>query len=49
MVIPESVSPPRIAENIKSLDVKLDAEDMRKLREVSVSSGQGLWLLVGVV
>ena len=31
-VIPKTVSPTRITENLKSTELKLDAEDMRLLR-----------------
>ena len=33
-MIPKSVNAARIAENFKSLEVKLDEEDMRRIKEV---------------
>jgi len=33
-VIPKSVKPSRIAENLKSVELKLDADDMQQLLEV---------------
>ena len=34
MVIPKTVNPTRIEENLKATEVKLDAEDMKRLREL---------------
>ena len=34
MVIPKTVTPSRITENYKATEVKLDAEDMKRLREL---------------
>ena len=34
VVIPKTVTPTRIHENMKATDVKLDAEDMRRLCEL---------------
>ena len=34
VVIPKTVNPARIIENLKSTEVKLDPEDMRRLREL---------------
>ncbi len=34
MVIPKTVNLTRVVDNFKSTEVKLDAEDMRKLREL---------------
>ena len=34
MVIPKTVTPSRITENLKATEVKLDAEDMKRLREL---------------
>ena len=34
MVIPKTVSPARITDNLKSTELKLDAEDMRQLRSL---------------
>ena len=34
MVIPKTVNPARITENLKSTELKLDAEDMKRLREL---------------
>ena len=34
IVIPKSTNPKRIAENIKSTEIKLDADDMQRLRGV---------------
>ena len=34
VVIPKTVTPSRITENIKAVEVKLDAEDMKRLREL---------------
>ena len=34
VVIPKTVTPSRITENLKATEIKLDAEDMKKLREV---------------
>ena len=33
-MIPKSVKPSRIAENLKSTELKLDADDMQRLSEV---------------
>ena len=33
-VIPKTVTPSRIVENMKATEVKLDAEDMKRLREL---------------
>ena len=33
-MIPKSSNPGRIAENLKATELKLDAEDMRRLREL---------------
>jgi diketogulonate reductase-like aldo/keto reductase len=33
-VIPKTVTPSRITENLKATEIKLDAEDMKRLREV---------------
>jgi diketogulonate reductase-like aldo/keto reductase len=45
VVIPKSVTPARIVENFKSVDVQLDADDMKKLREVD----KGMRLLQGAI
>ena len=34
MVIPKSVTPSRITENFKATEVKLDADDMKRLTEL---------------
>ena len=34
-MIPKTVNPARITENLKSTELKLDAEDMRRLRELN--------------
>ena len=34
VVIPKTVTPSRITENLKATEVKLDAEDMKKLGEL---------------
>ena len=34
MVIPKTVNPARITENLKSTELKLDAEDMRRLKDI---------------
>ena len=34
VVIPKTVNPTRIEENLKATEVKLDAEDMKRLREL---------------
>lgn len=34
VVIAKSVNPSRIAENIKAVGIKLDADDMKRLREL---------------
>ena len=34
VVIPKTVTPSRITENMKTTEVKLDAEDMKRLREL---------------
>ena len=33
-MIPKTVTPSRITENLKATKIKLDAEDMKKLKEV---------------
>ena len=33
-MIPKTVNPARITENLKSIELKLDAEDMRQLRDL---------------
>jgi diketogulonate reductase-like aldo/keto reductase len=33
-VIPKTVTPSRITENLKATEIKLDAEDMKRLKEV---------------
>jgi aldehyde reductase len=45
VVLAKSVTPSRIEENLKAVDVSLDAEDMRKLREVD----KGMRLLQGAI
>ena len=37
VVIPKTVNPVRVTENLKSTELKLDAEDMRRLRELDRS------------
>ena len=34
VVIPKTVTPSRITENLKGTEIKLDAEDMKRLREL---------------
>lgn len=34
VVVPKSTNPARIIENLKARDVKLDAEDMKRLTEI---------------
>jgi diketogulonate reductase-like aldo/keto reductase len=34
VVIPKTVTPSRITENLKATEIKLDAEDMKRLREL---------------
>ena len=34
MALPKTVSPARIAENLKSTELKLDAEDMKRLKHI---------------
>ena len=34
VVIPKTVTPSRITENLKATEIKLDAEDMKRLQEV---------------
>ncbi len=36
MVIPKTVNLTRVVDNLKSTEVKLDAEDMRKLKELDL-------------
>ena len=38
VVIPKSVTPARITENLKSTELKLDQEDMRRLRELETKN-----------
>ena len=38
VVIPKTVNPTRITENLKSTEVKLDPEDMKRLREADKNS-----------
>ena len=33
-MIPKTVTPSRITENLKATEIKLDAEDMKRLREL---------------
>ena len=33
-MIPKTVTPSRIKENLKATEIKLDAEDMKRLREL---------------
>ena len=34
-MIPKTVNPVRVTENLKSTELKLDAEDMRRLRDIN--------------
>ena len=34
VVIPKTVTPSRLVENIKATEIKLDAEDMKRLRQL---------------
>ena len=45
VVIPKSVTPSRITENIKATEVKLDAEDMKRLRELESKNFRSLKVL----
>ncbi len=47
-MIPKSVTPSRITENLKATEIKLDAEDMKRLRELESKNFRCLNVLLNV-
>ena len=45
-MIPKTVTPSRITENLKATEIKLDAEDMKRLRELESKNFRCLKVLI---
>lgn len=48
-MIPKTVTPSRITENLKGTEIKLDAEDMKRLRELESKNFRILKVLINKV